>query len=130
MAGEARFCGVCGEAGGPNAAGLTPATVRALAGPSGDYYAKKLGELYPSGTTSLKPSWNWAAALVPFWFLYRRLYLPWLGFVALGFVLGRIHPALCWLIPIGEGALGNALYLMALERRARDRAATTAIRST
>jgi len=130
MAGEVRFCGFCGAAARSEAAGLTPATVRALAGRGGDYYARKLGELFPSGTTSLKLSWNWAALLVPFWYLYRRLYLPWLGFVALGFVLGHIHPVLCWLVPLGEGALGNALFLMALERRARDQAAAVAITST
>jgi hypothetical protein len=95
---------------------------------NGDYYARKLSELFPSGTTSLKLSWNWSAALVPFWLLYRGLYLAWLGFTGLAFVLGRIHPALCWLVPISEGVLGNALYLMALERRARDRAATNALR--
>jgi len=120
MAGEVRFCGFCGAAARSEAAGLTPATVRALAGRGGDYYARKLGELFPSGTTSLKLSW----------YLYRRLYLPWLGFVALGFVLGHIHPVLCWLVPLGEGALGNALFLMALERRARDQAAAVAITST
>jgi hypothetical protein len=145
IAGEARFCGACGapaaaetagtdaacaDTAGSNGAGLTAATVRALAGRGGDYYARKLGELYPSGTPSLKLSWNWAAVLVPCWYLYRRLYLAWAGFIAAGFVLGHIHPVLCWLVPIGEGALGNALYLMSLERRARERAATTAIRTT
>ena len=129
-AGDIRFCGFCGAPAGSNAPGLTTATVCAMAGRNGDYYARTLNDLYPSGTISLKLSWNWAAALVPFWLLYRRLYLAWLGFTGLAFVLGCIHPALCWLVPIGEGALGNALYLMALERRARERAATNALRAT
>jgi hypothetical protein len=133
MAGEARFCGFCGAAAGAKAmksdgARLTPEIVLALAGRGGEYYAKKLCDLFPSGSTSLKLSWNWAAALVPFWLLYRRLYLAWLGFTALAVILGHVHPALPWLVPIAEGLLGNALFLMALERQARERSEATALR--
>jgi len=135
MAGEARFCGACGAAAGAEPVGaddgrLTPETVLALAGRGGEYYARKLLDLFPSGTTSLKLSWNWAAALVPFWLLYRRLYLAWMGFTALAVILGHVHPALPWLVPIAEGMLGNSLFLMALERQARERAATIAITNT
>ena len=38
-------------------------------------------------------SWNWAAFLVPGWFLYRKLYDYWIGFVLLFMVCGAIEGA-------------------------------------
>jgi hypothetical protein len=97
---------------------LTPEVVRALADRSGDYYARKLTQLFPDGRVSLKPSWNWAAAIVPFWWVAHRLYLPAFASLALGALLGRLHPALPWVVVLAQGAFGTSLYLKSLERRA------------
>jgi len=45
-----------------------------------------------------KVSWNWAAFFVPGWFLYRKLYDYWIGFLLLFMVCGAVEGA--------AGALG------------------------
>ncbi len=98
---------------------LTPELVRHLSGRGGERYAAIFRRMYPSYSVSLKPSWNWAAALVPFWMLFRGLYLEWAALVALGFAFGRVCSGLAILFPIAQGLFGNAIYFLALERHVR-----------
>jgi hypothetical protein len=117
-----KFCVHCGQpmlTAAPASAPLTPELVRALAGRNGGYYARKLSRLFPEGHVSLKPSWNWAAALVPFWWIYRRLYAPALFFYVVALVAGAIRPGLGLLVLLAQGLTADALYLKSLERTAR-----------
>ena len=120
----ARFCRECGSAISPVATGptgaLTPALVRQLAGRRADYYVQAFARMFPDGTVALKPSWNWAAFLGSvFWMLYRGLFLE--AFVLLSFELlfGLAHLPLWPALMVGQGIFGNAIYFLALERRAR-----------
>jgi hypothetical protein len=124
---DAKYCVHCGKKLSPPNGQLTPELVILwTAGSRGPQYAKLFERLYPRGEISLKPSWSWAAFLVPFWMIYRRLYLEWLLFLAVDTFLGATGVDFWPLTFIVQGLFGNALYFMALERRARRTAQTQA----
>ena len=51
----------------------------AFVGPRWPVYRRKFATFFVE--PRFQPTWNWAAALLsPFWFLYRKLYLPFLFF--------------------------------------------------
>ena len=120
----ARFCGGCGFAVRPVAArsngALTPDTIRRLAGRRGDYYVRAFARMFPAGAVGLKPSWNWAAFLGSiFWLLYRGLFLEALVLLSFELLFGFAHLPLWPALLVGQGIFGNAIYFLALERRAR-----------
>jgi hypothetical protein len=117
---DARYCVHCGKRL-PEPTGHLTAELVLLwtAGSRGRQYAALFERLFPTGEASFKPSWSWAACLVPLWMIYRRLYLAWLLVVATSVLLGVAEVPLWPLLWIGQGLFGNALYFLALERRAR-----------
>ena len=120
----ARFCGACGFAIRPVAAGpiavLTPDAIRRLVGRHADYYVRTFDRMFSTGTVRLKPSWNWAAFLGSFlWLLYRGLFVEALVLLSFELLLGFAHLPLWPLLLVGQGVFGNAVYFLALERRAR-----------
>ncbi len=119
-----RFCGQCGEAiaavGAGPSRGLTPEAIRRLAGRRADYYLRTFGRMFPAGTVRLKPSWNWAACLGGvFWMLYRGLYVEALALLSFELLFGFAHLPLWPALLVAQGLFGNAIYFLALERRAR-----------
>lgn len=60
-------------------------------GPRWDPHYRHAFQRFQSGRRRLKISWNWAAALVPFWFLYRRMPLAQvMSFFLLLVVMGSV----------------------------------------
>ena len=120
----ARFCGECGEAisevgNGPTRV-LTPDAIRRLAGSRSDYYIRAFFRMFPAGAVGLKPSWNWAAFFGGvFWMFYRGLFLEALALLSLELLFAFAHLPLWPALLIGQGVFGNAIYFLALERRAR-----------
>jgi hypothetical protein len=119
-----RFCGGCGRpVGDPPVAPLTPEIVRKMSQRGADYYAAAFARMFPTGAVTLKPGWNWAAALGgPFWLLYRGLFLETAAILAFDLLLNRLHLPLWPLQMIAQGIFGNAIYFLALERRAQRKA--------
>ena len=67
----------------------------AFIGPRWPTYRRKFGPFYAEPT--FQPTWNWAAALLApfgFWFLYRKLYLP--------FILFNLTPGLAFRVLWGD----------------------------
>jgi hypothetical protein len=116
---DGRYCVHCGASLTRPDGELTPAQIILWSKRRGAAYALIFARLFPRGEISLKPSWSWAAALVPFWMIYRRLYLEWLLFIFTEMLLGAADVWISPLVWILQGMLGNALYFLALERRAR-----------
>ena len=123
---DGKYCVHCGAKLSPPSGQLTSALVILWTGRRGRQYAHLFEHLFPRREISFKPSWSWAAALVPFWMIYRRLYLEWLLFFAVDFFLGLTGVPFWPLTFIVQGLFGNALYFLALERRARREAETRA----
>ena len=122
-----------------NASPFSDVRMVAFIGPRWEsYYRAKLARFIAD--PAFTPTWNWAAAFgSPFWFLYRKLYFPFLLFVAVPFFLtpyvvsspdsltpetmlsGKITPdilALCGLTISGFIAAGGTANWL-LFRRAR-----------
>jgi len=117
---DARYCVHCGTKLTEPTGRLTPELVILwTAGSRGRQYAARFERLFPGGEVALKPSWSWGAFLVPFWMIYRGLYLEWLLVAATALLLAVVQVPLWPLLWIGQGLFGRALYFMALERRAR-----------
>ena len=59
------------------------------------HYQKSFPRLLAArrGNTTSGWTWNWPAALFPVWFLYRRLYLAFFGFVALYILIDLVDKA-------------------------------------
>lgn len=91
--------------------------IETMAGLNGGYYAAKFESMYPDGNIRLKPNWNWSAFLcAAVWMVYRKMYIE---AAATVIVLGFFLPT-GFLVPLGWvacGAMGNALYLMHLQRQ-------------
>jgi hypothetical protein len=116
---DSRYCVHCGANLSEPDGQLTPAQIILWSKRRGPAYARVFSRLFPRGEISFKPSWNWAAALVPFWMIYRGLYFEWLLFLLTALLLGAAEVSISPLSWILQGLFGNALYFMALERRAR-----------
>jgi hypothetical protein len=119
----ARFCTACGRPTGalpqpPRT--LTPDSIRRLAGRRADYYVRAFERMFPAGRVALKPSWNWAAFLGSvFWMLYRGLFLEAVVLLSVELLFSFVHLPVWPALLVGQGIFGNAVYLLALERRAR-----------
>jgi len=125
----ARYCTRCGQPLLPidrPPSRLTPVTIHLLAGRRADYYVRAFSRMYPTGTVTLKPSWNWAAFFFGFvWMLYRGLFFEGIGLLVSLSLLGFWHLPLWPLFILGQGIFGNAIYFLALERRRRRSGSTT-----
>jgi len=120
---DARFCTACGQPTGAarqTTRTLTPDAIRRLAGRRADYYVRAFERMFPAGTVALKPSWNWAAFFGNvLWMLYRGLFLEALVLLSFELLLGFAHLPLWPALMVGQGIFGNAIFFLALERRAR-----------
>ena len=75
----------------------------------GGYYKRQFDHLTAHGGR-FEVTWNWAAALAPGWYLYRKLWLPFLAWVGLSYVLIAVVGALT---PGSDGQLVAALFMVA-----------------
>jgi len=79
-------------AGGGNVSEpLTPEQLNALyVGKNWNRFYKPRFDRFAAKGGRFQATWNWAAALVPFWYLYRKLWLPFFGWYGLNGVLSVV----------------------------------------
>jgi len=106
---------------------------RMAVGPGADYYAPRFFEYERVGSSF--PSWNWAALWAPaVWAIYRRLWLPAIGFAVWPFLAlalyGAVEPDVggsgavsiavaAFLVWLGPGLVAAAIANTLVYRRAR-----------
>jgi len=70
----------------------------------GGFYKARFDRFIANGGR-FEATWNWAAAFAPGWFLYRKLWLAFFAWAALGYLLMVLAGAL---VPLGPGAASVA----------------------
>ena len=93
-----------------------------LVGPKADYYLPKFRQLKAQGKNT---SWNWAAFLVPsYWMLYRKMYLYGAIAAVIEVLCSAIGSLLLWLLVVGAcvamGIFANFIYMKDLEGKAEE----------